>query len=114
MKIGIKTSMIYTLFSAIVFSLLHSVNILGGLPINQVLSQFITTLSSGLYYVVVYMAAKNIALPIIFHGLWDYISLSEITKTYPIVNWIIIFPVLAQLIASLVVIFSHRKYFMDK
>lgn len=99
--------------SAIAFSLLNAVNILGGLSVSQVISQLITTFLAG-FYGLIYMETKNIGLLAILHGLWDYIFLSEITKAYPLINSLILALVLVQVLASLVLIIRHKKFLSGK
>lgn len=63
------------LLSSIIFSLLHSVNVLAGLPFSQMLMQLLMTFLAGLYFALMYYYTKNIYLLIIGHWLWDYILL---------------------------------------
>lgn len=74
------------LFSSIVFSLLHSVNVFAGFPFSQMLLQLVTTFLAGLYYALMYYYTKNIGIIIIGHGLWDYLLLGGATKTVPAIG----------------------------
>lgn len=72
------------LISAVCFSLLHAVNILGGSPMPQVLMQLAATFVAGLFYVLMFDYTRNIYLLIIMHSLWDYILFSGATKQLPV------------------------------
>lgn len=72
------------LISAVCFSLLHAVNILGGSPAPQVLMQLAATFVAGLFYVLMFDYTRNIYLLIIMHFLWDYILFSGATKQIPV------------------------------
>lgn len=72
------------LISAVCFSLLHAVNILGGAPVSQVLMQLAATFVAGLFYVLMFDYTRNIYLLIIMHFLWDYILFSGATKQIPV------------------------------
>ena len=70
LKTRSKTSAI--LISAVGFSLLHSVNILGGLGVGQMLVQLIFTFMFGLLFALLYLRIKNLIPLMIFHWLWDF------------------------------------------
>ena len=72
------------LISAVCFSLLHAVNILGGSPAPQVPMQLAATFVAGLFYVLMFDYTRNIYLLIIMHFLWDYILFSGATKQIPV------------------------------
>lgn len=78
---GVKKAL---LISAVCFSLLHAVNILGGSPAPQVLMQLAATFVAGLFYVLMFDYTRNIYLLIIMHFLWDYILFSGATKQIPV------------------------------
>lgn len=65
------------LISSLFFSLLHILNVLGGLPFSEVTNQMLSTFIMGVFLAAMYLDTKNIIFPIIFHSLWDYILLSE-------------------------------------
>ncbi len=69
----IKESKVKAVFiSAITFSLLHSVNVFGGLAFGDMLGQLGMTLISGLFYAFVRLKINNIIPIIIFHWFWDF------------------------------------------
>jgi membrane protease YdiL (CAAX protease family) len=63
------------LVSAIAFSLLHSVNVLGGLPLPNLLQQLIHTFLWGFFFAPLMLKLNNILPLIIFHWLWDFVQL---------------------------------------
>ncbi|SFE04131.1 hypothetical protein SAMN02910327_00192 [Peptostreptococcaceae bacterium pGA-8] len=95
--------------SAFLFSLLHTVNILGGLSFSQVATQLVTTFIAGIFLALSYRNTKNIWLLVVYHGLWDYISLSGIGKIYPIVDIIVVILSIVELTVSLVLLKNIRK-----
>lgn len=64
------------LISAVGFSLLHSVNIFGGEPTNEVGSQMFATLMDGLFMAPIAILVGNLIQLIIAHFLWDFILLA--------------------------------------
>lgn len=60
------------LVSAIAFSLLHSVNVFGGMPLLGVPTQLIMTFLWGLFFSPLMLKLNNIVPLIIFHWLWDF------------------------------------------
>jgi membrane protease YdiL (CAAX protease family) len=66
---GLFTSM---LFSAVTFSLLHSVNILGGAPVGGVLVQLVLTFIFGFFMAPIALKLQSLIPLIIFHFLWDF------------------------------------------
>ena len=67
------------LISSIGFSLLHSINILGGEPLGDVKAQMISTLLFGLFAGVIALKLKNIIPLMILHFLWDFSIFSVTT-----------------------------------
>lgn len=65
------------LCSACMFAAFHLLNVLGGLSINEVFSQLLSTFFMGLFLGAVYVYTRNIYLPIVFHLLWDYVFLAD-------------------------------------
>lgn len=63
------------LVSAIGFSLLHAVNVLGGSPLPDVLQQLILTFLWGFFFAPLMLKLNNIVPLIIFHWLWDCVQL---------------------------------------
>lgn len=65
------------LCSACMFAAFHLLNVMGGLSINEVFSQLLSTFFIGLFLGAVYVYTRNIYLPIVFHLLWDYVFLAD-------------------------------------
>lgn len=65
---------IYTgfLVSAVLFSLLHSVNVFGGKPTPEILAQLVSTFILGLFFAPLAIKLNNIIPLIIYHWLWDF------------------------------------------
>lgn len=59
--------------SAIAFSLLHAVNVFGGLPLLSVPMQLILTFLFGFLLAPLMLKLNNIVPLIIFHWLWDFV-----------------------------------------
>ncbi|MBV7412563.1 CPBP family intramembrane metalloprotease [Dermabacteraceae bacterium TAE3-ERU27] len=66
------------LVSAILFSLLHAVNVLGGLPVAGVAVQLGHTLLFGLAMGPIALLTRNLKPLILAHALWDFILLSSL------------------------------------
>lgn len=58
--------------SALGFSLLHSVNFLGGFPLESLILQLILTFISGILMALLLLRIKSIIPFIIYHWLWDF------------------------------------------
>lgn len=63
--------------SAVAFSLLHSVNIFGGLAFQFMLMQLVLTFLFGLFSALIFIRIKNLIPLIIFHWLWDFCTISN-------------------------------------
>jgi membrane protease YdiL (CAAX protease family) len=59
-------------YSSILFSLLHSVNIIGGATVMSVVFQLVMTFVMGFYFAGLAIKLNNLTLLIIFHFLWDF------------------------------------------
>jgi len=59
--------------SAIGFSLLHAVNVFGGVPLLGVPMQLITTFLFGFLLAPLMLKLNNILPLILFHWLWDFV-----------------------------------------
>lgn len=69
----IKESKVKALvISAITFSLLHWVNIFGGLAVGSMLAQLVLTLIAGFFFGFVRMKIDSIIPIIFFHWIWDF------------------------------------------
>ncbi len=65
------------LVSSVYFSLLHSVNIFAGVPLNGMLVQLLATFIFGLFISLIRIKIKNIIPLIIFHWFWDFLLISN-------------------------------------
>lgn len=70
-----KTVTLPILTSALVFSALHAVNVLGGQSVSQVATQLGTTFLLGILYAGLYLQTKSILSLIALHWLWDALAL---------------------------------------
>ncbi len=95
--------------SAIIFSLLHSINVLGGLPFGQMLIQLIMTFIAGIFYGLMYYHTKSIALLIVSHWLWDYLVLGGASQKYPLIGIATTVLMLMQLLVVLFFVLKQRK-----
>jgi len=64
------------IISSVSFSLLHSVNILGGIDVSQMLVQLVLTLLFGLFFALILLRIKSIIPLMLFHWLWDFTLIS--------------------------------------
>ncbi len=97
------------LISAFLFSLLHILNILGGLPFSEVTNQMLSTFIMGVFLASMYLDTKNIIFPIIFHSLWDYILLSESLAEISFLPLLLIGINVGEIIVSLLIIIKLMK-----
>ncbi|WP_136194219.1 CPBP family intramembrane glutamic endopeptidase [Actinomyces procaprae] len=95
--------------SAVVFSLLHSVNILAGLPFPNMLLQLVTTFIAGLFYALMYDYTKSIGLMITSHFLWDYLIFSGAVTKIPVFGGAITVLNVAELVIVVVLLMKKRK-----
>ncbi|MBV7295843.1 CPBP family intramembrane metalloprotease [Corynebacterium sp. TAE3-ERU12] len=63
--------------SATGFSLLHSVNVIGGLPLQDVLMQMASTFSAGLLFAGLYLCLNSLWPLMIYHALFDFSLLAS-------------------------------------
>ncbi|MGT2932596.1 CPBP family intramembrane glutamic endopeptidase [Streptococcus catagoni] len=101
------------LISAIFFSLLHSVNVLSGVPIKNMFMQLIMTFIAGLYYAFMYLYTKNIYLLVAEHWLWDYLTVS-VAKRIPWIGGVMVFLTLAQIIMIVIIARRSRTMLLTK
>lgn len=97
------------LFSSIVFSLLHSVNVFAGLPFSQMLTQLVTTFLAGLFYGLMYHYTRNIRLLIVGHWLWDYLLFGGAAEKIPPIGVAMMALTAAQLIVTIVLLWMNRQ-----
>lgn len=63
------------LVSAIAFSLLHAVNVFGGVPLLAVPIQLLNTFQFGFFFAPLMLKLNSILPLIIFHWLWDFVQI---------------------------------------
>ncbi len=63
------------LVSAIAFSLLHAVNVYGGVPLQAVPIQLLNTFQFGFFFAPLMLKLNNIVPLIIFHWFWDFVQI---------------------------------------
>lgn len=63
------------LVSAIAFSLLHAVNVFGGIPLQDVPVQLLNTFQFGFFFAPLMLKLNNILPLIIFHWFWDFVQI---------------------------------------
>lgn len=95
--------------SSILFSLLHLLNVLGGLSISEVIGQLGSTFVMGVFLASMYLSTKNIVFPIIFHSMWDFILLSESLDGVSFLSLFIIGTYILEILISLIVIIKITK-----
>lgn len=86
------------LYSGLIFSSLHAVNVFAGMPVGQMLSQLVSTFVAGLCFTLLYLYTKNIYIMIIQHWLWDYVLLSGAVKSFPIFEPVMLALTLAEFV----------------
>ncbi len=97
------------IISAVLFSLLHFLNILGGVGLSDVSNQMISTFFMGLFLGSAYLYTKNIWFPILFHFIWDYIILSGAVAGSSIMT-VTVFGITGfELVISAILLFKFRK-----
>lgn len=72
-----RNVLVAMLVSAIGFSLLHSVNVLGGIPVNAMLDQLSSTLIMGLTLTPMALLVGNLTPLVIWHFLYDFTRLAQ-------------------------------------
>lgn len=63
--------------SSILFALIHSVNILGGMPFEEMITQVVSSFLLGFFFAPLAIKLKSLIPLIIFHWLWDCILISS-------------------------------------
>ncbi len=106
----LKESKVQALFvSGITFSLLHSVNVFGGLEFAAMLGQLGITFIAGLFFAFVRLKIKSIVPIIIFHWVWDFnliggqvLHTGEINSTFTT----------AFVVLEIIFVFTYVPYFV--
>lgn len=75
------------LCSAVVFALLHSVNMLAGLSFMDMLFQLLASFIMGLFLALIYLRVRSIFPLMVVHWLWDFSVMSdEVVGHLPMVS----------------------------
>ncbi|HDN3454972.1 TPA: CPBP family intramembrane metalloprotease [Staphylococcus aureus] len=74
-------------FSSFAFSLLHSVNYLGGLSLIGTLGQVLVTFITGVIFSCLFLLMNNIIPLIVYHFIWDFVSIAGNVMNAN-VNWV--------------------------
>ncbi len=90
--------------SALLFALLHSVNILGGLPIKEMLTQLFSSFIYGIMTGCFRIRIKNIFPFMIYHFLWDMMLITSRFVNSSIVIFIFLISVLELTFAIILLI----------
>jgi membrane protease YdiL (CAAX protease family) len=74
------------LVSALAFSLLHAVNVFGGVPVPSMLVQLVMTFLFGFFFAPLMLRLNNLIPLIVFHWLWDFVLIagSVVAANYPL------------------------------
>ncbi len=109
-----KRNVFIALFvNAIGFSLLHAVNVLGGLTLQEVSSQLLMTFFAGIFYGLLALKMKNIIPLMLMHWLWDLILITQ-----PITNAstsvVMLAPALLELVLIIPLTISVYNEYVNK
>lgn len=97
------------LISALLFSSLHLLNILGGIEFSEVVNQLFSTFFMGIFLGLVYLDTKNILFPMLFHFVWDYIMLTGAIEDSPIQSVVIFGTIAFELAVSVILMIKFKK-----
>ncbi len=78
------------IISASLFSLLHSINIMGNHSLTNTLLQMVTTFILGVYAAGITLKVRNLVPMILFHWLWDFILVGSDYLHYSLPGWMMI------------------------
>lgn len=95
--------------SALAFSILHSINIIGGISVTSMLVQLIDTFLAGIFFAAVYYYTKNIVLLIIFHAMWDYVLFTDVPRLYPFVGHAYTIFLALEIIIVIILLMKYRN-----
>ncbi|SFE94535.1 CPBP family intramembrane glutamic endopeptidase [Peptostreptococcus sp. D1] len=97
------------LISALFFSILHSINIIGGISISSMLTQLVSTFIAGVFFASVYNYTKNIMLLIVMHAFWDYVLFTNISEAFSFVGIAYLLFTALELIIAITLLIKYRK-----
>ena len=94
--------------SAVWFSMLHLLNLLGGQSVRAVVSQLFLTFLTGLYFAAVYLRVRKLSLLILQHALWDFIAFSGVLERTLWAGLAVSLIVAMQLVFACAMLISNR------
>lgn len=104
-----KRNVVLALFaSSIAFSLLHSVNIFGGVTPIGVLLQLLLTFLFGLIFSCLAVLIKNIIPLMIYHSIWDFVLITE-SLTGAKIQWVSALAIIIELIIVIPLVIYTTK-----
>lgn len=98
------------LYSALAFSLLHSINIIGGVPIEGMILQLGLTFIAGFYLAGVMLKIKSILPLMLWHWLWDFMTLSSDLLGHKTPEMIMGLLILSELVFGLIIWFGFKPF----
>lgn len=104
-----KRPVVAVLISAILFSCLHFLNLLGGVGASDVMDQMLSTFILGMFLGCTYLYTKNIVFPVLFHFAWDYIMLSGGLTGSPLMVIAIVGVGVMEALIAAILLFGFRK-----
>ncbi|MBD8021142.1 CPBP family intramembrane glutamic endopeptidase [Brevibacterium gallinarum] len=104
-----KTVVSAILISALVFSALHAVNVLGGQTVSQVAIQLVLTFFAGILFAGLFLQTKSIVTLILFHWLWDALTFMSPEKKIPAMVAVMPILLVSQIIIGFVLLWKHRN-----
>lgn len=104
-----KTVVSAILISALVFSALHAVNVLGGQTVSQVAIQLVLTFFAGILFAGLFLQTKSIVALILFHWLWDALTFMSPEKKIPAMVAVMPILLVSQIIFGFVILWKHRN-----
>ncbi|HHU08846.1 MAG TPA: CPBP family intramembrane metalloprotease [Intrasporangiaceae bacterium] len=96
------------LVSALAFSALHAVNVLGGESVRKVAIQMVLTFLAGILFAVLYLQTKSLLALILFHWLWDAVTFFGLEKTYSWLPLVMVLLTVLQSVIGLVLLLRYR------
>ncbi|MCT1613825.1 CPBP family intramembrane glutamic endopeptidase [Corynebacterium sanguinis] len=93
--------------SALAFSALHAVSVLGGRTATQVASQMLIIFLAGIVFACLFLSTKSLVAVIAFHWIWDaLVSVPSDDASY--LTWAMPLCMLSQTVVGLVVLWRFR------
>ena len=111
---------ILVVLTALTFGLMHIGNIMSGASVTMAIIQGIASIFSGMVFIAAYLRTGNILIPIIMHGVFDYMcfttdaSLDDGIMTSTTVSSSIIIAIIVDVIAGLWALYLIRPAKWDE